>query len=176
MKDSVNSVKSAEIYLAGGCFWGTEHFMKQIRGVIHTEAGYANSHIPFPDYKQVCTGETGAAETVKVVYNPDEVSLTLLLELYFKTIDPTSLNKQGEDAGTQYRTGIYYTNPDDMPVIEAALKKLESEYAQPVVIEASQLADFYPAEDYHQLYLTKNPGGYCHISKGLMELARTANR
>ena len=79
MKDSVNSVKSAEIYLAGGCFWGTEHFMKQIRGVIHTEAGYANSHIPFPDYKQVCSGETGAAETVKVVYNPDEVSLTLLL-------------------------------------------------------------------------------------------------
>lgn len=95
----------AEIYLAGGCFWGTEHFLKQIRGVESTEVGYANSIINQPTYQQVCSGETNAAETVKVVYDPETVNLSLLLDLYFKTIDPTSLNRQGNDRGTQYRTG-----------------------------------------------------------------------
>ncbi len=96
-----------EIYLAGGCFWGTEHFMKQIRGVESTRAGYANSSLEKPTYQQVCSGRTGAAEAVQVVYDPEKVGLPLLLELYFKTIDPTSLNRQGNDRGTQYRTGIY---------------------------------------------------------------------
>ena len=150
--------------------------MKQIRGVVSTAVGYANSQIEFPDYKQVCTGTTGAAETVKVVYDPEIVSLRLLLDLYFKTIDPTSLNKQGGDCGTQYRTGIYYQNPEDMLVIEAAVKALESAYKEPIVIEMGELANFYPAEDYHQDYLTKNVGGYCHINKALFELARNANR
>ena len=109
---------AAEIYLAGGCFWGTEHFLKQIRGVESTEVGYANSIINQPTYQQVCSGETNAAETVKVVYDPETVNLSLLLDLYFKTIDPTSLNRQGNDRGTQYRTGIYYTNKADIAVVE----------------------------------------------------------
>lgn len=165
-----------EIYFAGGCFWGTEHFMKQIRGVKSTEVGYANGTIENPTYKQVCTGKTGAAETVKVVYDPKEVDLNLLLDLYFKTIDPTSLNCQGGDQGTQYRTGIYYTDPADFPVIEAAIKKLASQYARPVVIEVKPLSNFYAAEEYHQDYLDKNRGGYCHIDPALFEYARKANQ
>ena len=102
----------AEIYFAGGCFWGTEHFLKQIRGVESTQVGYANSNVANPSYEQVCSGKTNAAETVKVVYDPKTVDLNLLLDLYFKTIDPTSLNRQGNDRGTQYRTGIYYINKD----------------------------------------------------------------
>ena len=113
-----------EIYLAGGCFWGTEHFMKQIRGVEATQVGYANSTVADPDYRQVCSGRTGAAEAVKVVYDPAEVGLPLLLGLYFKTIDPTSLNKQGNDRGTQYRTGIYYTDLADREVIVRAVDEL----------------------------------------------------
>ena len=112
----------AEIYLAGGCFWGTEHFLKQIRGVESTQAGYANSIVDNPSYEQVCSGKTDAAETVKVVYESEVVNLTLLLDLYFKTIDPTSLNRQGNDRGTQYRTGIYYTNKADMPVIPLSVE------------------------------------------------------
>lgn len=165
-----------EIYFAGGCFWGTEHFMKQIRGVESTEVGYANGTIENPTYRQVCTGKTGFAETVKVVYDPKEVALNLLLDLYFKTIDPTSLNRQGGDQGTQYRTGIYYTDPADLPVIEAAIKKLASLYARPVVIEIKPLSNFYAAEDYHQDYLDKNRGGYCHIDPALFEYARKANQ
>ena len=153
----------AEIYLAGGCFWGTEHFLKQIRGVEKTEVGYANSQVPNPTYKEVCTGNTGAAETVKVVYDPQTVGLDLLLNLYFQTIDPTSVNRQGGDSGLQYRTGIYYTDKKDVPVIE------------PIAIEVMPLANFYAAEEYHQDYLDKNVDGYCHINPKLFELARKAN-
>lgn len=162
-----------EIYFAGGCFWGTEHFMKQIHGVIATQAGYANGNIKAPAYQQVCEGNTGFAETVKVVYDPQQVELSTLVELYFKTIDPTSLNRQGNDRGTQYRTGIYYTGAADVPVIEAAVKRIASAYREPVVVEVEPLRNFYPAEDYHQDYLDKNPGGYCHIGPELFELART---
>lgn len=120
-KEKIQELKTMgnqkEIYLAGGCFWGTEHFMKQIRGVTATQVGYANSTVANPTYRQVCSGRTDAAETVKVVYNPAEVGLPLLLDLYFKTIDPTSLNRQGNDQGTQYRTGIYYTDPSDRALI-----------------------------------------------------------
>lgn len=164
-----------EIYLAGGCFWGTEHFMKQIRGVEATKAGYANSKVARPTYREVCSGRTGAAETVKVVYNPEKVQLPLLLNLYFKTIDPTSLNRQGNDHGTQYRTGIYYVDTLDRPVIEKAVKELARQYDRPLAIEVMPLANFYPAEDDHQDYLDRNPGGYCHISSALFEVARKAN-
>ncbi|MBP3518822.1 MAG: peptide-methionine (S)-S-oxide reductase MsrA [Parabacteroides sp.] len=165
----------AEIYLAGGCFWGTEHFLKQIRGVEHTEVGYANSQVPHPTYEEVCTGDTGAAETVKVVYDPQTVGLDLLLNLYFQTIDPTSVNRQGEDSGLQYRTGIYYTDKEDVPVIEAAVKELAKEYTEPIVVEVVPLVNFYAAEEYHQDYLDKHVDGYCHIHPGLFELARKAN-
>lgn len=168
--------ENAEIYLAGGCFWGTEHFLKQIRGVEKTEVGYANSHVANPTYKEVCTGNTGAAETVKVVYDPQVVKLQLLLELYFQTIDPTSVNRQGGDSGLQYRTGIYYTDKEDLPVIEAAIHDLAKEYADPIAIEIEPLVNFYAAEDYHQDYLDKNVNGYCHINPKLFELARKANQ
>lgn len=164
-----------EIYLAGGCFWGTEHFLKQVRGVISTQVGYANGNIDNPTYKQVCADTTGFAETVRVAYDPQEVNLPLLLDLYFKTIDPTSVNRQGGDRGSQYRTGIYYTDTIDTPVIETAINVVAKEYDKPVVVEVKPLKNFYPAEDYHQDYLDKNPGGYCHIHPELFELAKKAN-
>lgn len=160
------------IYLAGGCFWGTEKFFSLVHGVIESEVGYANSNVADPTYREVCTGRTGAAETVKVVYNPNEISLPFLLNLYYKTIDPTSLNKQGNDRGTQYRTGIYYTDPAERPIIEKSLEQLQQHYNKPLAIEVGPLKNFYPAEDYHQDYLDKNPGGYCHINPGLFRLAR----
>lgn len=183
--DSVNTVtninynknknmETKTIYLAGGCFWGTEKFMSLIPGVEDAEVGYANSNVPDPTYREVCTGRTGAAETVKVTYDADSVSLPFLLNLYYKTIDPTSLNKQGNDRGTQYRTGIYYTDPAERPIIEESLSKLQENYSKPLAIEVGPLKNFYPAEDYHQDYLDNNPGGYCHINPGLFRLAREA--
>ena len=162
------------IYLAGGCFWGTEHFFSLVPGVIESEVGYANSKVPDPTYREVCTGKTGAAETVKVMYNPKEISLPFLLDLYYKTIDPTSLNKQGNDRGTQYRTGIYYTDSAERPVIEKSLEKLQKNFNKPLAIEVGPLENFYPAEEYHQDYLDKNPGGYCHINPGLFRMAKEA--
>ena len=120
MKEQNYSNKNTtNIYFAGGCFWGTEHFFKQIRGVLATEVGYANGNLSqAPSYRQVCVGDTGFAETVKVTYDPQLINLNQLLDLYFKIIDPTSLNKQGNDHGTQYRTGIYYINESEKPLIE----------------------------------------------------------
>lgn len=162
------------IYLAGGCFWGTERFMQLIPGVIDTEVGYANSTVPNPSYHQVCSGTTGAAETVKVTFDADSVTLPFLLNLFYKTIDPTSLNRQGNDRGTQYRTGIYYTDPSEAPVIASSIEALQADYSRPVVVEVQPLQNFYPAEDYHQDYLEVNPGGYCHINPALFRMAREA--
>lgn len=164
------------IYLAGGCFWGIAHLFSLVPGVSSTTAGYANSTIANPSYSQVCTGATGAAETVKIAYDDTAVSLTDLLDLYFKSIDPLSLNRQGNDTGTQYRTGIYYTDPADLPVIEAQLATLQRRHTRPLAIESGLLSNFYPAEDYHQQYLDKNPGGYCHVDPRLFELARNLHR
>lgn len=160
------------IYLAGGCFWGTAHLFSLVPGVSESEAGYANSIVVNPTYKEVCSGETHAAETVKVVYDPDEVSLSSLLRLYFKSIDPLSINKQGGDVGTQYRTGIYYSDPADASVIEAELATLARRHSQPLAIEFGPLENFYPAEDYHQDYLYKNPNGYCHVNPELFKEAK----
>lgn len=167
-------MKLKTIYLAGGCFWGTEHFMKLIPGVRDAEVGYANSNVPNPTYREVCTGRTGAAETVKVTYDPDSVTLPFLLNLYYQTIDPTSLNRQGNDRGTQYRTGIYYTDEAEAEVVAKCLEALQARYDRPLVIEAGKLRNFYPAEDYHQDYLDNNPGGYCHINPRLFRMAREA--
>ena len=131
-----------EIYLAGGCFWGTEHYFKQIRGVVETEVGFANGHLDNPSYKQVKAGDTGFAETVHIKYDPDVVGLELLLELYFKAIDPLSLNKQGEDEGTQYRTGIYYTDPSDIQVIDKVYGAVEKAAGQPLAVEKLPLQNF----------------------------------
>ena len=165
-----------KIYFAGGCFWGTEHFMKQINGVTDTQTGYANGHIENPTYQQVCTNQTGFAETVMTRYDENIVSLDFLIRLFFKMIDPTSLNRQGGDIGTQYRTGIYYTDPQDQKIIQETVQELSKEYDQPVVVEIAPLANFYDAEEYHQDYLEKNPDGYCHVSPELFELARSARK
>lgn len=164
-----------EIYLAGGCFWGTEHYFKQVRGVVETETGFANGSFANPSYKQVKAGDTGFAETVRIKYDPEAVSLELLLDLYFKSIDPLSLNRQGEDEGTQYRTGIYYTDASDLPVIDKIYGAAEAAAGQPLAVEKLPLQNFYPAEEYHQDYLDKNPSGYCHLPAALFEFARKAN-
>jgi len=171
---TMNTERTDTIYFAGGCFWGTEHFMKQIAGVVSTGVGYANSKVANPTYRQVCTGTTDAAETVEVVYDPSRVSARFLIALYLKTIDPTSLNKQGNDVGTQYRTGIYYTTESQREAAEAALSGLKSKYGRPIVVELKPIEIFYPAEDYHQDYLDNNPGGYCHLNPRLFEMARNA--
>ena len=164
-----------QIHLAGGCFWGTQHFLKQIRGIISTAVGYANGNTENPTYKEVYTDLTGYAETVSVEYDPAVISLERLLELYFLTIDPTSLNCQGEDEGTRYRTGIYYSSEEDLPTINEAMAREATKYNTPLAVEVEPLKNFYSAEEYHQDYLDKNPGGYCHIPLALMEEARKAN-
>lgn len=164
------------IYLAGGCFWGTQHLFSLVKGVKNTIVGYANSVVPDPSYKEVCSGNTHAAETVQVLYDPKEIGLTDLLKLYFKSIDPLSLNRQGNDIGTQYRTGIYYTDESDIPVIEAAVATLQRRFKHPLAIEVGKLENFYIAEDYHQDYLDKNPGGYCHINPELFKEAKVLGR
>lgn len=160
------------IYLAGGCFWGTAYLFSLVPGVQNTTAGYANSTVSSPTYQQVCTGKTNAAETVKIDYDDNEVGLTDILMLYFKSIDPLSVNRQGGDEGTQYRTGIYFTDKSDIPVIEAQLATLQRRHNKPLAIEFSMLKNFYPAEEYHQDYLYKNPDGYCHVDPALFKEAK----
>ena len=164
------------IYLAGGCFWGTEHFIKQIQGVISTETGFANGHTESPTYKEVYTDTTGYTETVKVEYDADVANLRFLLELYFKAIDPTSINKQGEDEGTRYRTGIYYIDDADLHVIQQVFNEVAQQYDKPLTVEVLPLHNYYPADEYHQDYLDKHPDGYCHLSPALFEYARKARR
>lgn len=164
------------IYLAAGCFWGAEHYLKLIRGIIHTEVGFANGHTDNPTYKQVYTDTTGYAEAVRVDYDPELISLKLLIELYFKAIDPTSLNQQGEDRGTRYRTGIYYTDPSELDTIKSVVDEVAQHYDRPLVVEVEPLRNFYPAEEYHQDYLDKNPDGYCHLPLALFEFAKKANK
>lgn len=153
------------IYLAGGCFWGTEKYMSLIKGVVDTEVGYANGKTQNPTYEDVCRRNTGHAETVRVVYNPEEIPLEDLLKLFYRVIDPTAVNRQGNDIGTQYRTGIYYVDKEDEAIIRASLDELQKKYKEPLAVELMDLQNFYVAEDYHQDYLDKNPSGYCHISQ-----------
>lgn len=229
----------AEIYLAGGCFWGTEHYFKNIDGVIATETGYANGSEDFleslwrnqapapasgdgseagggsaafaaptsaasanpaapaaaagndktgatmsfnpdrggvpvkgPTYEQVYTDTTGFAETVRVTYNPEVLPLGELLEDYFCAIDPLSLNRQGEDRGTRYRTGIYYVDKADIPVIKRAMASQEDFYGRPLAVESGPLTSFFPAEERHQDYLDKNPEGYCHLNMKMFRYPR----
>lgn len=153
-----------KICLAGGCFWGTEAYMRKLPGVEGTQTGYANSLVEFPTYEEVCSGETGAAEAVMVEYDSGEMPLALLLEGFFRTIDPTALNRQGNDRGTQYRSGVFWLDPDDERVVRDALARLQKRVAEPVVVECGPLRNFAPAEEYHQGYLDKNPFGYCHVN------------
>lgn len=165
-----------EIYFAGGCFWGTEHYFKQVRGVVATETGYANGNTESPSYEEVYTDTTGFAETAHIVYDPAQVSLELLTSLFFRSIDPTSLNQQGNDIGTRYRTGIYYTSADDLPTLKRIYDDIERTVGEPLAVELEPLRNFYPAEEYHQDYLDKHPSGYCHLPYALMIMAREANK
>ena len=165
-----------EIYLAGGCFWGTEHYLKQIRGVITTDVGYANGTGENPSYEEVYTDTTGFVECVKVVYDPMVLSLEKIVELYFHSIDPLSLNQQGNDIGTRYRTGIYYTDSGDRAAIESIYRDVESKIGHRLAVELEPLRNFYNAEEYHQDYLEKNPTGYCHLPSYLFEFASKSNK
>jgi len=156
-----NTMKT--IYLAGGCFWGSEKYLALIPGVVATAVGYANGCTANPTYEEVCKHDTGHTETVKVEYDLSKISLTFLLELFYDAIDPTSLNRQGGDFGTQYRSGVYYVDETDKEIILGSIGLLQESHDKPVVIEVMALDNFYPAEEYHQKYLDKNPGGYCHI-------------
>jgi peptide-methionine (S)-S-oxide reductase len=156
-----------EIYLAGGCFWGVEEYFSRIEGVVDTDVGYANGRRENPSYEQVCTGTTGHAETTHIKYDEKIVSLDFLLEKFFKIIDPTLLNRQGGDIGNQYRTGIYYVDEGDIPVIEKKMDQVRGQYREPIVTELEPLSSYYSAEEYHQDYLKKNPGGYCHVDMSL---------
>ncbi len=161
-----------DIYFAGGCFWGTEHFFKQIKGVLSTETGFANGTTTNPTYEQVYTDTTGYAETVRVTYDDTQVSLTFLVRMFFSAIDPLSLNKQGHDQGTRYRTGVYYTQPEQLEEIKAVFDEEQKKYTQPIVVELEPLSNYYPADEYHQDYLDKHPDGYCHLPLQLFQWAR----
>lgn len=156
------SGKQKTIYLAGGCFWGCQKFFDQFDGVTETEVGYANGPDRPVTYEEVCRN-SGHAETVRVVYDEEKMPLKRLLEYYFMVIDPLSVNRQGHDTGIQYRTGIYYTEESQLSDIMAVYQAEEKKAGARLEVEVKPLANFFPAEEYHQDYLEKNPGGYCHI-------------
>ena len=150
------------IYLAGGCFWGVEEYFSRVSGVLDAVSGYANGRSETTRYELI--GQTGHAETVQVTYDASKVSLREILLHFFRIINPISKNKQGNDVGTQYRTGVYYTDDNDLPVIKQVFQEMTEQYGQPLAVELLPLKHFIPAEDYHQDYLKKNPNGYCHIN------------
>ena len=151
----------AEIYLAGGCFWGLEEYFSRISGVLQTSVGYANGQVETTNYQLI--KETDHAETVQVIYDEKVVSLREILLYYFRVIDPLSVNQQGNDRGRQYRTGIYYLEEADLPTINTVVREQELLIGRKIAVEVEKLRHYILAEDYHQDYLKKNPGGYCHI-------------
>ena len=165
----------AEIYFAGGCFWGVAHFFSGVGGVLSAVSGYAQGAPEFegrPSYEQVYTDTTGFAETVRVTYRPERISLETLADLYFTIIDPLSLNRQGHDEGTRYRTGVYYTDPADLPVLKAVFERVEARIGQPLAVELEPLRNFFEAEERHQDYLVKHPDGYCHLPSKVFKYLR----
>lgn len=174
---NITKYRYRDIYFAGGCFWGTEKYFKLIKGVVETEVGYANGNTENPTYQEVYTDTTGYVETVHVKYDTTVTNLRKLTEFYFKAIDPTSVNRQGEDKGTRYRTGVYYI--DDNQQDAFFLKKIFEEQARiygPLAVELLPLKNFVRAEEYHQDYLDKNPDGYCHLTPELFEYAKNASK
>ena len=158
-----------EIWLAGGCFWGLEAYLDKLNGVVFTNVGYGNGNTENPTYQQVCSNNTGHAETVYVQYDPKLIDLPTLLTYYFKVVDPTSVNRQGNDRGSQYRSGIYYKDSGDKAVIDQVIAQEQKKYSAAVVTEVLPLRNYYVAEDYHQKYLEKNPNGYCHIDLSTLD-------
>lgn len=154
-------MKLSTIYLAGGCFWGVQKYIDSIPGVVETEVGYANGPVYPVTYPQVKAG-CGHVEVCRVVYD-ETLPLEKLLTAFFSVIDPISINRQGEDEGVQYRTGVYYTDAADLATIRTVMEAEADKYAAPLATELLPLHGFCPAEEYHQKYLEKNPDGYCHI-------------
>lgn len=165
------------IYLAGGCFWGVENYFQNLKGVTDTEVGYANSKVGSPTYEMVCTGKTFSSETVKVEFNETVLPFEKLLHYFFELIDPTVLNRQGNDIGSQYRTGIYYL-PENEKIKDTILSfknEIQKKYKDKIVTEILPLENFYNAEEYHQDYLIKNPNGYCHCLSEIETLKKSAD-
>ncbi len=169
-----HNIMIKDLYFAAGCFWGAQKYFKLLDGVVGTVVGYANGDTLNPTYKEVYTDTTGYAETVHVQYDTAIISIEFLVSMFFKAIDPMSLNKQGEDVGTRYRTGIYYIAPEDNTVIHDVYSSVEKEYGCELAVEVLPLKNFYTAEEMHQDYLDKNPEGYCHLPESLFEFARNA--
>ena len=161
------------IWFAGGCFWGVEAYFRQLKGVLNTTVGYGQGSTDRPTYEQVCTGITGHAEVCEITYDEKIIDLQELLEHFFRIIDPTTLNRQGPDEGTQYRTGVYYELEADQKVISSFIDKMKAKYTGPIVVEIEPVGNFFSAEEYHQNYLERTPGGYCHIN---LDLAKTHER
>jgi peptide-methionine (S)-S-oxide reductase len=160
---------SQAIVLGGGCFWCTEAVYVKVKGVTDVESGYSNGHVERPSYEQVCTGDTGHNEVVKLTYDPAQISLRQILEIFFVIHDPTTLNRQGADSGTQYRSGIYFTTPEQQQVAQDMIRQMTQDklFAQAIVTEVLPLANYWPAEDYHQDFFEKNPHqGYCMAVAG----------
>lgn len=162
-KTAANNGKEKDIYFAGGCFWGVEEYFSRIPGVTATTVGYANGTTDDPTYAEVCRNHTGYAETVHVTYDPEDVSLKTLTEHFFKIINPISVNKQGFDVGTQYRSGVYYSDEQDVTVLQPIFQEVGTHYYAPLATELKPIERYYLAEEEHQDYLKKNPGGYCHV-------------
>jgi len=162
------------IYLAGGCFWGLQKYFDQFDGVVRTEVGYANGPDRAPTYQEVCR-DSGHAETVRIDYDPEKISLKELLEDYFLVIDPLSVNRQGHDEGIQYRTGIFYTEEGQMEDIGEVFRREEKKAGEELAVKVEKLRNFFSAEEYHQKYLEKNPGGYCHIPARFYTLQEERN-
>ena len=156
------------IVLAGGCFWGVQAYFKNKKGVIFTKVGYANGHIQNPTYELVCNTNTGFAESTYISYDENILSLANLLKAYWLIVDSTVKNRQGHDIGNQYRTGIFYTNIDDLQTINESKEEQQKKNDKIIVTEILPLKNFHDAEEYHQDYLDKNPTGYCHIPRELL--------
>ena len=158
-----------EIILAGGCFWGVEAYFQRLNGVIKTVVGYTDGSSENPTYKEVCSGTTNHAEACKIIYDENIITLEKILEHFFRIIDPTSLNRQGHDIGTQYRTGIYYKTAEDKKTAERFILAEAGKYSRPIVVDIKKESRFWDAEEYHQNYLIKNPQGYCHVDLNLIK-------
>ena len=157
------------ITLGGGCFWCTEAVYVKVRGVTDVESGYSNGHGERPSYEQVCSGRTGYNEVVKLTYDPSDITLREILEIFFVIHDPTSLNRQGNDSGTQYRSGIYYATAEQKQIADDMIRQMSQEklFDKPIVTEVLPVADYWPAEAYHQDYFENNPDqGYCAFVVG----------
>lgn len=158
-----------KIVIAGGCFWGVEEYYRRLKGVHGSRVGYTQGIKETPTYQEVCSGETNHAEVAEIEYDENVISLEKILEHLFRIVDPTSLNKQGGDIGTQYRVGVYPRTEDEIQRVLNYYDLRQKDYSKPLVMECELLRDFYDAEEYHQKYLIKNPSGYCHVNMRLIK-------